>query len=176
MGTDIKYLFLPEKNKLQDNTCRAILFMYKCTTRYYQIVLDKQLLFSYYVMSDSFATPQTVALQVPLSVEFSRQEYQSGLPFPPPGHLPDPGIKSTSPALPGKPFQMYKLCIKMDYNTHQTHHGYFICKGRKGPDQKVIARRAFHFTQNSLIFFTKKKNVCIFFRYLYMQKGWEIIY
>ena len=123
-----------------------------------------------------FATLWTIALQAPLSMGFPRQEYQSGLPFPPPGHLPDPGIKSTSPALPGKPFQMYKLCIKMDYNTHQTHHGYFICKGRKGPDQKVIARGAFHFTQNSLIFFTKKKNVCIFFRYLYMQKGWEIIY
>ena len=75
MGTDIKYVFLPEKNKLQDNTCRAVLFMYKCTTRCYEIVLDKLLLlFSYYVMSDSFATPRTVALQVPLSMGFSRQE------------------------------------------------------------------------------------------------------
>ena len=34
--------------------------------------------------------------QAPLSMEFSRQEYWSGLPFPPPGHLPDPGIKLTS--------------------------------------------------------------------------------
>ena len=47
-------------------------------------------------MSDSFATPRTVAHQVPLSMEFSWQEYWSGLPFPSPGDLPDPGIESTS--------------------------------------------------------------------------------
>ena len=46
-----------------------------------------------------FATPWTVALQAPLSMKFSRQEYWSGLPFPSPGDLPDPGIKSRSPAL-----------------------------------------------------------------------------
>ena len=34
-------------------------------------------------------------------MQFSRQEYLSGLPFPPPGDLPDPGIESTSPALAG---------------------------------------------------------------------------
>ena len=38
--------------------------------------------------------------QAPLSMEFYRQEYWSGLPFPPPGHLPDSGIKPTSPASP----------------------------------------------------------------------------
>ena len=46
-----------------------------------------------------FATPWTVACQAPLSVEFSRQEYWSGLPCPPPGNLPVPGIKPGSPAL-----------------------------------------------------------------------------
>ena len=51
------------------------------------------------VLSDSFTTLQIVACQVPLSMEFSRQEYWSGLPFPSPGDLPDPGIKSRSPAL-----------------------------------------------------------------------------
>ena len=40
-----------------------------------------------------FATPWTVAYQVPLSVGFSRQEYWSGLPFPSPGDLPDPGTE-----------------------------------------------------------------------------------
>ena len=45
------------------------------------------------------ATPWTVACQAPLSMEFSRQEYWSGLPCPPPGDLPDPGIKPQSPAL-----------------------------------------------------------------------------
>ena len=39
------------------------------------------------------ATPWTVAFQVPPSMEFSRQDYWSGLPYPPPGDLPDPGIE-----------------------------------------------------------------------------------
>ena len=46
-----------------------------------------------------FATLWTVAHQAPLSMGFSRQEYWSGLPFPLPGDLPDPEIKSGSPAL-----------------------------------------------------------------------------
>ena len=46
-----------------------------------------------------FATPWTVAYQAPLSMEFSRQEYWSGLPYPSPGHLPDPGIEPRSPSL-----------------------------------------------------------------------------
>ena len=59
-----------------------------------------------------FATLWTIVHQAPQSMEFSRQEYWSGLPFPSPGDLPDPGIKPTSPALqadaltsepPGKP-------------------------------------------------------------------------
>ena len=48
-----------------------------------------------------FAIPWTVAQQAPLSTGFSRQEYWSGLPFPSPGDLPDPGIKSSFPALAG---------------------------------------------------------------------------
>ena len=52
-------------------------------------------------------TPWTVACQALLSMEFSRQEYWSGLPFPFPGDLPNPGIKPSSPALqilyPGSP-------------------------------------------------------------------------
>ena len=43
--------------------------------------------------------PRTIACQAPLSTGFPRQEYWSGLPFPSPGDLPDPGIKLTSPAL-----------------------------------------------------------------------------
>ena len=46
-----------------------------------------------------FATPWTVACQAPLSMGFSRQEYWSGLPFPSPGDLPNPGIEPGSPAL-----------------------------------------------------------------------------
>ena len=67
-----------------------------------------------------FVTPWTVAYQAPLSMGFSRQEYWSGLPFPSPGHLPNPGIKPGSPTLeadtltsepPGKPKQMLSLGI-----------------------------------------------------------------
>ena len=43
-----------------------------------------------------FATPWTVAYQAPLSMGFSRQEYWTGLPFPSPGDVPDPGIKPES--------------------------------------------------------------------------------
>ena len=59
-----------------------------------------------------FVTPWTVAYQAPPSMGFSRQEYWSGLPFPSPGDLPNPGIKPGSPAFqadaftsepPGKP-------------------------------------------------------------------------
>ena len=46
-----------------------------------------------------FAIPWTVAHQTPLSMGFSRQEYWSGLPFPSPGGLPNPGIEPRSSAL-----------------------------------------------------------------------------
>ena len=46
-----------------------------------------------------FATPWTVACQAPPSMGFSRQEYWSGLPFPSPEDLPNPGIEPGSPAL-----------------------------------------------------------------------------
>ena len=68
---------------------------------------------SFLVVSDSL-TPRTVALQAPLSMEFSRQEYWSGLLFPSPGDLPDPGIDPRPPTLqadslpsepPGKPIK-----------------------------------------------------------------------
>ena len=47
-----------------------------------------------------FSTPRTVAHLAPLSLEFSRQEYWNGLPFPTPEDCPDPGIKLTSLASP----------------------------------------------------------------------------
>ena len=48
----------------------------------------------------TLCNPWTVAQQAPLSIDFSRQEYWSGLPCPPPGDLPDSGIKPASPASP----------------------------------------------------------------------------
>ena len=51
-------------------------------------------------MSGSFVTPWTVTHQAPLSKEFSRQEYWSGLPLPTLEDLPDPGIELVSPVSP----------------------------------------------------------------------------
>ena len=55
-------------------------------------------------MSNSFVTPWTAAPQTPLPVGCPRQEYWSGLRFPPLGDPPDPGIEPMSPALAGKFF------------------------------------------------------------------------
>ena len=52
------------------------------------------------IMSNCFATPWTVTHQASLPMELSRQEYWSGLPFPPPADLPDPGMEPESPASP----------------------------------------------------------------------------
>ena len=74
-----------------------------------------------------FATPWTVAYQAPPSMGFSRPEYWSGLPFPSPGDLPDPGIKPRSPALradalppetSGEP-QLDSVSKKFSYNNAQ---------------------------------------------------------
>ena len=70
-----------------------------------------------------FVTPWTVAYQAPPSVGFSRQEYWSGVPFPSPGDLPDPGIEPKSPglqadALPSEP-QGKPLIV--DYQERQSH-------------------------------------------------------
>ena len=59
----------------------------------------------------TLATPWTAGFQAFLSMEFSRQEYWSGLPFSSPGDLPDPGIKPRSPALQADSL-LTKLCWK----------------------------------------------------------------
>ena len=70
-------------------------------------------------MSNSFETLWTIACLVPQPVEFSRQGYWGGLPFPPPGDLPDLAIKPVSPALadrfftaePPRKTYSYSTCI-----------------------------------------------------------------
>ena len=68
----------------------------------------------------SLETPWTLACQASLSMGFPRQEYWSGLPFPSPGYLPNPGIEPMSPALaggfftaepPGKPHRSHYIGI-----------------------------------------------------------------
>ena len=65
-----------------------------------------------------FATTWTVALQAPLSVGFSRQEYWGGLPLPSPADLPNPGIEPTSPALTGG-FIDTQAALKFRHFHHQ---------------------------------------------------------
>ena len=78
-------------------------------SEYYRLFNVVKCMFSHVRLS---VTPWSVACQAPVSMEFSRQEYWSGLPFPSLGNLPDPGIEFRSPALqadslpfepPGKP-------------------------------------------------------------------------
>ena len=90
-------------------------------TFFFTALLEYVCMLSHSVMSDS-VIPWIVAHQVLLSLEFFRKEYWSVLPFPPPGHLPDPGIKPGSPALqvdslpselPGKPFLIIHTYLKL---------------------------------------------------------------
>ena len=93
-----------------------------------------------------FATLWTVALQAPLSVGFSRQEYWSGLPFPTLGDLPNPGIEPTSPCVSCIGGQILYHCITWEHITiykvdnqegPTAEHGelylYFVisCKGKE---------------------------------------------
>ena len=69
-----------------------------------------------------FVTPWTAAYQAPPSMGFSRQEYWSGLPFPSPGDLPDPGTKPRSPtlqadALTSEPPGNYVLIFNRTHNS-----------------------------------------------------------
>ena len=79
------------------------------------------LLFSCSVVPNS-VTPWTVAHQAPLPMEFSRQEYWSGLPFPSPGNLSDPGIKPESPALASNViYGVHKHFLSVCNVSHQYH-------------------------------------------------------
>ena len=64
-----------------------------------------------------FVTPWTVAHQAPLSMEFSRQEYWSGLPLLSPGAIPDPGIEPGSPGLQVDSFTVREVRATLSYMT-----------------------------------------------------------
>ena len=75
----------------------------------------------------------TAARQAPLSMEFSRQEYWSGLPFPSPGHLPDPRIKPRAPALqadslPSEPLGKLYVFVILRYKESNSE---IAAQGRK---------------------------------------------
>ena len=70
-----------------------------------------------------FETLWTVTCQAPLSLEFSRQEYWSGLPCTPPGDLTNPGTESAFPVAPG--FQADSLPLGHRGSPHQAHSLFF---------------------------------------------------
>ena len=76
-----------------------------------------------------FATPWTSTYQAPPSMGFSRQEYWSGLPFPSPGDLPDPGIKPRSPTLEADALTSEppaEELYKKDHHDPDNHNGVII--------------------------------------------------
>ena len=85
-----------------------------------------------------YATPWTIGCQAPLSMEFSRQEYWSGLPFPTPGDFSNPVIKPTSlvspvlaaglftTALPGKPINWTKCSNQKTLTEYIQKHDSYI--------------------------------------------------
>ena len=87
-----------------------------------------------------FATPWTIALQVLLSMEFSRQEYWSGFPFPSPGDLSNPGIETTSlvsPALAGRFFTTlatWEARFKMDLDKLRSN----LPNGSENPESASV--------------------------------------
>ena len=109
--------------------CRFPLFILYVVSIVY--IWDRLVLFCCSVVSDSFSTPWAIAPQAPLSMGSSRQEHWSGLPFPPPGNPPDPGVTPESPALasgffitepPGKSIktgEIFKCYYK--YTRHRCH-------------------------------------------------------
>ena len=112
LSYSVAYQWLHSKGRVED--CFSSLYVL-----YFSIRCSGRVCVCVWALShvQLFVTPWTLAHQAPLSMEFSRQEYWSGLPFPSPGHLPNPGIKPGSPVLqadslpskpPGKPLLFCK--------------------------------------------------------------------
>ena len=90
---------------------------------------------SHSVMSDSLQTHGLyIAHQAPLSMQFSRQEYRSGLPFPSPGYLPDSGIEPGSPTL-----QADSLCLTQQ--SWRVWQFYWVTESSQFWGCKIISRK-----------------------------------
>ena len=111
----------------------------------------------------------TVAHQAPLSLGFPRQEYWSGLPFPSPVDLPNPGIKPWSPALqadslstepPGNPLWIWWVIVRVPLALKYQH--YFMCHLSDSTSGLLVMNRNISF----YLYFLKvmKNKECIFRR------------
>ena len=89
-----KFLSVPPKENLMDHQCVCVS---ECVCVCVYVYARARTLVTHLCLT--LCDPMTVALQAPLSREFSQQEHWSGLPFPSPENLPDPGIEPRYPAL-----------------------------------------------------------------------------
>ena len=91
--TDMGWREASELHRREDNAACLYEVLVKFLNFSDLLFLYLLLLFTPFIVFDSFETPWKEDHQAPLSVGFPRQEYWSGLPFPPPGDLPDTGIE-----------------------------------------------------------------------------------
>ena len=122
--------------------CKLVLPLWRTVWRFLKKTKNRAAMhawvLSHFSHSRLFVTLWTVVCQAPLSMGFSRREYWSGLPCPPPGDLPHPGIEPSSPALqadslpepPAKP----KMAIPPDWSTDcyaDQNLSWLLCRNRK---------------------------------------------
>ena len=126
-----------------------------------------------------FATPWTVACHIPLSMGLPRQEYWGGLPYPPPGDLPDPGIAPSSPVSPAlqvdsillsqqrspsdgknkKPLRwknIYLFLFLKSSGPLSTHRGPWTPSSLRAPDSLSTYLRINSYTRWKLLFLWKE--------------------
>ena len=115
-----------------------------------------------------FATPWTVAHQAPLSMGFSRQEYWSGLPFPSPEDIPDPGIKPVSLISPvsaegsfttSTTWKLLSGPEKWSLPTKAKHRHWIYCNGQGKSDMKRKTKQRRSLCRNKNRF--KNQYMCI---------------
>ena len=103
-----------------------------------------------------FGIPWTAAYQVPPSMGFSRQEYWSGLPFPSPGDLPDPGIEPGSPTLQADTLPSEPLCWGLFFKKYYEKEIFSYHRGKN--KSKTTVRKCLGFNLNIRRIREKKMN------------------
>ena len=99
-----------------------------------------------------FSTSWTIARQTPLPIGFSRQEYWSGLQFPPPGDLPNPGIETTSPEAPVLQANSLPLSHRGRHPLMYYHCATMLLSDVLCPEAKIKKKRTSLFTPTPFIF------------------------
>ena len=121
---ELQTLCLALSERIKNEYMTNLLSLMKNDQIHYQTIYVQACMLSRFSRVRFFVTPWTVAHQALLSMGFSRQDYWSGLPCPPPGDLPDPGIEPEShisPALASKFFT-----TRATWEAHQTIYNYTL--------------------------------------------------